>query len=446
MILYVIILLLLASFVFTFLGARTWHWGYVLLVEFIFLASVGFFLLASETLRINGVLRGQIRTAEKQLADVSAQNEALRFGTDNASVINGLRNTDPPTAIPEEAESIASLANLDHELLIATRLRGRVWRNVVPAGFNPQTQQVTVNIPAPVPAGLPKDTVVYVFEDELRPVTPPPAAEGAEEGAAPAPAPPPVAARPGGRPLQYIGAFNVTAAAAQQATLVPTQPIDPNDYELKRLAASRAPWVIYETMPMDRNELFAGMTEDQLKQLLPKQSVAEYLRHGKEATADDDPARKVGLDEEGKLLPADQIAKATKVLYQRRLRDYASEFDELSRRLNAMRADSEAVRKDNEQLIAANEAGKKLEAFRTAEKQKLTTDLAGVTKEKNAIQKHLDQVKQLLAKARQLTADALARNRELADQLTARQVRNTPPANGASSPKPTGPLALNGTK
>ena len=105
---------------------------------------------------------------------------------------------------------------------------------------------------------------------------------------------------------------------------MPTQPIDPNDYELKRLAASRAPWVIYETMPMDRNELFAGMTEDQLKQLLPKQSVAEYLRHGKEATADDDPARKVGLDEEGKRLPADQIAKATKVLYQRRLRDYAS--------------------------------------------------------------------------------------------------------------------------
>ena len=125
MILYVIILLLLASFVFTFLGARSWHWGYVLLVEFIFLASVGFFLLASETLRINGVLlRGQIRTAEKQLADVSAQNEALRFGTNNVTVINGLRNTDPPTAIPEEAESIASLANLDHELLIATRLRG----------------------------------------------------------------------------------------------------------------------------------------------------------------------------------------------------------------------------------------------------------------------------------------------------------------------------------
>ena len=111
-----------------------------------------------------------------------------------------------------------------------------------------------------------------------------------------------------------------------------------------------------------------------------------------------------------------------------------------------MRADIAAVRKDNEQLIAANEAGKKLEAFRTAEKQKLTTDLAGVTKEKNAIQKHLDQVKQLLSKARQLTADALARNRELADQLTARQVRGTPPANGAASPKPTGPLALNGTK
>src|SRR3954465_12239272 len=135
MILYVLIILVLASFVFAFLGARTWHWGYVLLVEAIFLATVGFFLLAAETLRINGVLRGEIRKTEKQLADYNSQNEALRAGTTNTTVINGLRNTNPPTVIPEEAESIASLENLDHELLIATRLRGRVWRGVAPAGF-----------------------------------------------------------------------------------------------------------------------------------------------------------------------------------------------------------------------------------------------------------------------------------------------------------------------
>src|SRR5690242_16014870 len=130
MILYVVLLLVLASFVFMFLGARTWNWGYVILVEAMFLATVGFFILAAETVRINGVLRGQMRTAQKQLDDVTAQNEALRDGTSNTSVLNGLRNTEPPTLMPEEADSIASLDNLDHELLLATRQRGRVWRNV----------------------------------------------------------------------------------------------------------------------------------------------------------------------------------------------------------------------------------------------------------------------------------------------------------------------------
>jgi hypothetical protein len=444
MILYVVLLLVLASFVFMFLGARTWNWGYVILVEAMFLATVGFFILAAETVRINGVLRGQMRTAQKQLDDVTAQNEALRDGTSNTSVLNGLRNTDPPTLMPEEAESIASLDNLDHELLIATRQRGRVWRNVAPAGFNPQSQELKVNIASPAPANLPKDTVVYIFEDEVRPVAPP---APTEEGAAPAPAPPPAPTRPGNRPLQYLGSFNVTQSAGQAATLQPSRPLDPQqDFELARLVQSRGPWVIYENMPTDRYEIFAGMNDDQLKQRLPKQSVNEYLRHGKEATADDDPARKVGLDEEGKPLPADQIGKATKVVYQRRLRDYATEFDELSRRLVAMRTDKSAIQRDEEQLAAAKATGEKLQAFRTAEKEKLTKDFAGVTKERQAIEKHLAQLNQLIAKARQLTNEAMARNRQLSDQLTARQVRDTPANGSTSQPKPAGPLALNATK
>ena len=89
--LYVLIVLLLASFVFTFLGARTWHWGYVILVEAIFLASVGAFLLAAETLRINAVYRAQINKTQKEVDASTADIEALKSGTHDATVLNRLR-------------------------------------------------------------------------------------------------------------------------------------------------------------------------------------------------------------------------------------------------------------------------------------------------------------------------------------------------------------------
>ncbi len=379
--------LLLASFVFAFLGARTWHWGYVLLVEAIFIATVVAFMFAAETLRINGVLRAQVKKDQKQVDEAMADVEGLRRGTKDTAVLNRLRNTEPPTAMAEDAKSIPSIEELDHELLIATRLRGRVWRNVAPAGIDPKTGAVKVNIAAPTPAGIKADSVVYVFEEG-------PPQQAAANGAPRGP--------------QFLGEFNVTQAAGQQATLQPTQPLDPTVYEYKRLAASRGPWVIYETMPLDRYEIFAGMTDDQLKQLLPKQSVNEYLKNGKEATADDDPWRKVGLDENGKQLPPDQIDKAVKKIYQRRLRDYAAEFDELSRRRIAMIAEIDALKKDIEQLTAAEEVAKALQAARTAERAKLTTDLAGITKEREAIEKHLAQLNQLLAKAIQLRDEAMA--------------------------------------
>jgi hypothetical protein len=425
--LYVLIILLLASFVFTFLGARTWHWGYVILVEAIFLASVGAFLLAAETLRINAVYRAQINKSQKEVDAATADVDALKNGTHDTAVLNRLRAGEPAAKIPEEADSIASLNELDHELLIATRRRGRVWRNVTPAGVDPKTGNVKVTITNPTPAGLKADTVLFVFEEgPPQPLD----AKGIPHGP------------------QYIGEFNVTQAGGQQVTLTPTIPLLPNDFEARRLATSKGPWVMYEIMPADRYEFYAGMKEDQLKQLLPKQSVNEYLRNGKEATADDSPWRKVGFDENGVQLPADQIGKATKVLYERRLRDYAAEIEELSRRHIAMLAEADAVNKDIAELTEAEDVAKKLQAFRTDERQKLTTDLAGVTKEREAIEKHLAQVEQLLAKARQLTADAIAHNRQLVAELTARQLPGQRPKNnGTSSPvKRPEPLALSRSK
>jgi len=447
MILYVVILLVLASFVFAFLSAKTWHWGYVILVEGNFLATLLFMILAAETLRINAVQRAEHNKLDKQLTETKANNEALQFGTNNTAVLTRLQNSDPPTKMAEDAESIPSLESLDHELLLATRARGRIWRNVAPVGqINPVTGEFNVNFlppprppappadaadaepaaavpaapPAP-PVGTKADTVVYLFDD------PPAATAQAPQRTAP----------------QYLGEFNVVKATVPatgppQATLRPAQPLDPKDFEFRRLAASRGPWVMYETMPTDRHDMFVNLKEEQVKQILPKQSVDEYLRHNKEATSDDDPFRKFGFDADGKPLPPDEIGKAAKVLYQRRLRDYAAEFDELDRRRIALKTEKEAVEKDIAQLVAAKAIADKLQAFRTDEKNKLTSDLAGITKEREAIEKHLAQVEQLLAKARQLTADTMAQNRKLVSELAARQPRQNPAQQGHVVPaKPT---------
>src|SRR4029079_189950 len=88
MILYVLIGLALASFVIAFFSARTWHWGYVIVVELIFLATLGFFLLTSETVRINAVYRGQIKDYQKQLDKVDPQNDALQNGTNDGLIIS----------------------------------------------------------------------------------------------------------------------------------------------------------------------------------------------------------------------------------------------------------------------------------------------------------------------------------------------------------------------
>jgi hypothetical protein len=411
-ILYIVAILLLAAFVFAFFSARTWHWAYVLVVMGIFLSTLGFFVLAAETLRINAVLRKQVNDLQVRLASFEAQNVALEKGTDDTSIISQLRNAE--VRIEEEDETVPSLAELEHELLLATRERGRLWWNVTPAGVDP-TGAVRISVERPVPAGIKPESVVVLFE--------------AGEPALPAEGQPPGP--------QYLGEFRVTDAAAQTATLQPVLRLD--DYERQRLVASRGPWILYDTMPADRHKIFAGMSAEELRQKMPPQSVDEYIRHGKEASPDDDEFRQAGFDESGKRLPPDALATATKKLYQRRLRDYSVEFAELARRRLVLAVEIAAGEKDRERLQAALAGAKQLQTFREDEIQKLKTDLAGVTKEQQAIERHLGQVQQQVNRGSQLLAETLRRNSELVEQLVARENRSS----GVIAPAPsTGPLAL----
>jgi hypothetical protein len=411
-----LLILILAAFVIAYFSARTWHWGYVVVVLGIFLSTLGFFVLSAEVLRINAVLRKEVNRLEDELVRVEAQNVVLVKGTSDTGIINELRNAE--VRIPnEDAESIPSLAHLEHELLLATRNRGRVWWNVMPTGID-QSGAIQIGVERPVPAGINADSVVVLFE-------------------AGEPQLPDADGRPSGP--QYLGQFRVTQASGQTATLQPTLPMD--EYERRRLAESRGPWIMYDTMPADRHDVFAGMSDQQLREKLPPGSVEEYIRHGKEPGPDDDEFRQAGFDEAGKRLPPDQLAQAAKKQYQRRLRDYALEFDELSRRRVGLMVSIEAGQKDLERLQTALAAANELKAFREDEIGKLNTDLAGVTKEREAIERHLAQVKQQLARGQKLLAEALQRNSELENQLAARHraaTSSTLPATAV----PAGPLAL----
>lgn len=424
MIIWIVILLLfIVSIVAAYFGSRYWHWAHLTLLVLIFMTAVGFFVLAAETLRINAVLRKQVNQLDAQLVQVNTEIEALDRGTSNSQVMNQLAGLE--VRIPEDADEIPSIEQLEHELHLVTRLRGQVWRNVMPGAFDPQTGTLEVTIvppqpapveegqpapPAPAPVGVAANRILFLFEQG--PVSPNDPTEGA----------------------QYLGEFRVVESAGPEATLASVNELD--EYEQQRLANSRGPWAMYETMPVDQIELFAGLTEEQLNQLLPEASVEEYIRQGSPAGPDDDEWHVVGFDADGNQLGPNDLDQAVKRTYQRRLRDYVTEFSALNRRRVLLLANIAAVTLDNQRLQSALASAKKLEAFRTDEIRKLEIDLAGVKKERSIIEQHLATVEQQLANARQLLDRAIAENRRLADELARRAV----PRSGSAPAK--GPLAV----
>lgn len=419
MIIWIVILVLfIVSLVAAYFASRYWHWAHVTLVVLIFLSAVGYFVLAAEVLRINAVLRKQANQLETQLTQTKGQIDALVRGTKNSQLLNSLRGIPGTTEgselkIADEAEELPSISQLEHDLHLVTRLRGRVWRQVAPAGFDAPTGTLSVTIAAPTPSGLEPGRILFLFEDG------PPAHPDPNEGP------------------QYIGEFRVTEVTGQQAKLVTVNKLD--DVEMQRITRSPGNWAMYETMPVDEVELFAGKNADELKKLLPEASVEEYIRQGTPAGPDDDEWHVVGFDAEGNQLGPDDIGKAVKKTYQRRLRDYATEFAELNRHRVMLLASVAAVTEDNARLKSALASAEKLGAFRNEEIRKLSIDLAGLKKEREIIEQHLTTVEQQLATTRKLLGEAIAENRRLADDLARREAQRLE-RSGAAPPR--GPLAV----
>lgn len=399
MVLIVLAILLLASFVACYFSSKYWHWAHVLLVEVLFLSAVGYFLCAAEYARIRQVYQKQIADSQRYLDDNLPLLHALQRGTRDEGVIARLEAMEVPVVYDKAIEGRAvSGRELERELSMLTRTRGRVWRDVQTQALDQQTLTVTLGIPFPKPHGIQQDSILYAFEQG--PATP--------------------VGQPG---PQYIGEMRVLSVAGEQIQVTPTSSLD--ERAATRLANTRPPWVLYENMPRDQHPdgpmgLYAGMTEQQLRELLPPESVEDFLRHGTPRQPDDDEANIAGFDPAGKPLPSDQWDNNTVYRYRRQLRDYAYLFDELDKRLVGMIADRNAFLEDNRQLLAADQSAKQVQAAYALMKKKLQFDREGVIRDRQAIESHRSQVATQLANAQQLLAATREENQQMVQELKSR--------------------------
>lgn len=410
----VLALVVLVGLITSIMSVKNWHWAQMLLLLGIFLASLGTLVLGMEVFRIHRNYRQGIPAKEAQLADVQAEIDALKRGTRDVSLATRIfAPEEPPAGLDFDAESgMPSLNVWSKRLQSMARQRGRVWRGVKPGQFDPKTGRVIVGVADPKPHGLEKHSIIFVFE------------QGEPNAAKPA------------EGAQYLGEFRVVETQPDAVQLELVQKLDvppgpvPEQFtksqvaRLQRIAQSlqsKRPWSLYETMPADRHELFAGLTEEQLKQMLPAASVQEYLRHGKPANDDDDEFHVAGYDEQNHRLGPDDADKAVKKLYDRQLRDYAYLFAELLRQRVEMTAEFSGLTEDIAKLKAALANGEKLTAHRTEEKNGLTGDLEHMKRDQQAIEALLNKINGQLEFASARTAELLSENLRIAAEFAQRQ-------------------------
>ncbi|MEM8864022.1 MAG: hypothetical protein AAGF31_00560 [Planctomycetota bacterium] len=395
----VLALFALVTLVAAYLGSKHWHWAHVTVVVALFFTTFGFAFLAAEVLAVRGKFQKRAEDAAERLEPLQETNALVVRGTGKPAEINRLIAQE--IAIDEEAAEepafrAPGLVDLRHQLRLTNRRIGRVWRNAQPIGPpNQQTGEVTVEIEFPQPLGISEGAILFVFEQGPANIQDP------SQG------------------RQYLGEFRVATAGEQQLTLEPVLTLD--DYEYNRLLDSRGPWALYETMPVDRHDMFERFTDDQLRQIIPEASVEEYLRDGTPWTVDDGEWTKEGRDENDQVVGPEDWDDSTRFVYRRQLRDYAYLFNEFAKSRIELEARREALEEDIEKLKATLARAEEVGRYRKAEQTKLKADLARVVIDRKAIEAHLAALEKQLARGRQLRDRLIASNSQLADQLAAKQ-------------------------
>jgi hypothetical protein len=256
-----------------------------------------------------------------------------------------------------------------HKLLLDRR---RVWAGCDPTSRKPGvgTAEVTLTVNAinskgeAIPHGIAQGTVLYAFE-EINVKKKGDALGDFDVG-------------------QYLGEFSVTAAQPKQVTFKPTFTMTKN--EIDRLQKARRPWVLYELLPRDSHEAFSPLTDD-LKKMLPPESLKDYVKDGKPAEKDD---------------PREYVVNGK---YVRPLLDYSIVFtDEHEKRM--LLADSiRGLQQDKQLVLEALEQARTLADVLTkeiaatkAEKEKMESQRDIVLAHRKKLEKGLSDMEAWIAR------------------------------------------------
>lgn len=419
----------LAVLVLAFLATKVWHWAHVLVLVAFYFASVGYAVLAARSLDTRLKYQKEIAKAEADFEQQTAMNHGLLRGTSESSVKNRLAGRDVLAA--DTDGPMPGTVDLEHQLRMKSRMRGRVWRFAQKLSFDEPTGMVEVGFPVK-PATPPTEEEGFADEAPAEPTGPPPALglepeaivyvfeQGPLEGF-----------NEESGPRHYVGEFRVDSVEGRKATLESLDQLELDEAATERLVESGGPWIVYESMPADDRDLFADMDEETLRRLLPNNSVREYLRDRTPSTPDDPPERLEAIDADGNPVLLDAEGEAVATRYRRRLRDYTLLLNDLEARRAELVARTQAVTADIEKLRISMEGAEVIRAYREAEIAKWRADLNAVERDRNAIEQHVAALESQVGNARRLLEETLEENANLASFRLSERGVLTPFGSGA---------------
>jgi len=337
-----------------------------ILIGLIFIAAAGLSYMAARALKTRQTWRTAAIKHEAALKQVLAENQEIEQGSDK----------------PVAPKGIVALRTELHRVQVD---RGRVWRKCDPRSVAAEGA-VKLGIPAPEgadkppPHGITTKAKVYLFE-------------GAD-------------VKEGGR---FLGEFVATEIADREIGLQPTRKLTPDEIQRLNQAQGKARqsglgWTMYEEMPPDEHEAFAGLKDEDLRAMLPESSVAEYAKDGKPAEASDPEDRR----QDGK--------------YVRRLRDYSLLLERYSRERTELADARESGNRDKQGLEEALAGSKTHEEFTRKELAALKDELAKAKAERDAVAEHLKRLDTSLAQQLKANAQAIELNQAMAADIARRQL------------------------
>jgi hypothetical protein len=465
-------------------SAKTWQVVHVLLAAMVFVAAGVFCVFAAVTLKTHQQWREQYNQVRADLDRELADQVAMELGAADALEL-----------------SEQTLRGVQNALSRATVDRGRLWRNLTVTAAQGDASSVTLSL-----VGWGEDRcrtvgVEAVEEEAPAPVEEPVAEPAAEEGQGEAPpaegeeAPAEQPAGPGIKPHglvenlivyafkevplsslsearqrvlfpdselylkdtqglcrvpgAYLGEFKVTAVADTTVTLAPNLPLDPR--QIADIQARGTTWVLYELMPLDAHELFAGLSDEQLQTMFPQAQLglpaerytallSELRRDQQPADPDDPPERvwlkvkfvrahkmddvefnagdEVVLDGEtaAKLIDSG-VAERVEPIFVRGLRDYAYFYREVWNRFVELEDIMAVVARDMQTLGDSLAKVQKQIAEQTEIRDKLQADKQGFEVELRVVNQLLGTLEQQQSELRAALSEIYRTNNRLAAEL-----------------------------